>query len=123
VWLQINVPASSVEELEECLELLTKIAERQVRRHKLPHPYVVAGLGYEREPRPRERWQTPVETLRRGVGDCEDLATFLAGWLRAHGDPRARAFLQESPGVGYHALVRTGSGQVLDPSRKLGMNA
>lgn len=118
MWLDIGIPAETVEELKDCLDLLTKISERQIRRYNLPHPYV-AGIRYQEEPIGREKWQTALETLQLKEGDCEDLAAYLAGWLRAHGTP-AEAFLRKSS-VGYHCLVQLPDGTVLDPSRQLGM--
>lgn len=120
MWINIAIPAESVEELEDSLEFLTRMSQRQILRHNLAHPFV-AGLQYEREPHKQERWQTAIETARRGRGDCEDLAAYLAGWLRVHGSPEAQAFLRQSD-VGYHALVRAG-GTVIDPSRQLGMGS
>lgn len=119
-WLQINVPWESEEELQCCMRFMTEIAAIQVRRYKLPHPYAVPGLHYEREPRPRERWQTPLESLRVGSADCEDLAGYLSGYLRVHGDPNALGFVKQSPGIGWHAVVSS-KGLVLDPSKQLGM--
>jgi len=119
MWLSINVPAETLEDLTASLEFLTATCATQIKRHSLPHPYR-AGIRYKREPRGRERWQTAVETLQRKDGDCEDLAAYLAGWLRVHGYPHARAILRPSKSVGYHAVVALGN-QILDPSRELGM--
>jgi hypothetical protein len=119
MWLSIAVPAETQEDLQRSLEFLTMISAVQIARHKLPHPYK-AGIKYVREPVGRERWQTALETLQRKEGDCEDLAAYLAGWLRVNGYPQARAFLRSSTGVGYHCLVQNGD-QILDPSRVLGM--
>jgi hypothetical protein len=119
MWISIAVPAETQEDLQRSLEFLTMISAVQIARHNLPHPYK-AGIRYAREPIGRERWQTALETLQRKEGDCEDLAAYLAGWLRVHDYPDARAFLRPSTGVGYHCLVQNGT-DILDPSRVLGM--
>lgn len=116
--LQIALPdVESQDELQRVLDFLADECERQVRKHRLPHPFL-SGARYKREPVPRERWQTALETLQRGEADCEDLSAYLCGWLRAHGTP-ARAVLRPSS-LGYHAIVES-QGQTIDPSRYLGM--
>ncbi len=116
--LTLYIPANGQQELEHVLEFMTQVAERQCRALKLPHPYV-AGIKYEREPAGREDWFTPTQIIARGKDDCEGLAYYLAGWLRAHGQRDARAVLKRSS-VGYHAIVQTNRATI-DPSRALGM--
>jgi len=80
-----------------------------------------SGVRYQREPKGREEWLDCTEVLRARVGDCEDLACWLAGELRANGDHRARAVLKlVRPGL-KHCLVMDGRGNLRDPSRALGM--
>jgi predicted transglutaminase-like cysteine proteinase len=49
-----------------------------------------------------DRWQTAVETLTRGMGDCEDSAILLADWLIARGY-EARVALGKYGDIGGHA--------------------
>lgn len=68
-----------------------------------------------------EHFDLSTEAAVRGWGDCDDLAPWLAGQLRLQGDPGAHAFTKKSGHGRYHALVRTGSGEVIDPSLWAGM--
>lgn len=68
-----------------------------------------------------EHFDLSTEAAVRGWGDCDDLAPWLAGQLRLQGDPGAVAFTKQSGPGRYHALVRTGSGEVIDPSIWAGM--
>jgi hypothetical protein len=58
--------------------------------------------------------------MRRGGGDCEDLATWRAAELRAVGEPARVIVYRSAPSV-LHAVVRRGDGRIEDPSRRLGM--
>lgn len=68
-----------------------------------------------------EHFDLSTEAAVRGWGDCDDLAPWLAGQLRLQGDAGARAFTKQSGPGRYHALVMTGSGEVIDPSIWAGM--
>ncbi len=87
-------------------------------------PLYKAGVRYRREPPGQETWDSWDRVLRRGYGDCEDLAAWRAAELRFHGiDPKARvAIIRTGPKL-MHAVVRRGNGQLEDPSRRLGMGA
>ncbi len=101
-------------DIQDALDALTLLARRQLRRRALPRLYE-SGVRYKRESkRPRERWQTPLETLRRGIGDCEDLGTWRAA------EVGGRAFPVRA-GRGWHILVWRPDGRIEDPSRVLGM--
>jgi len=84
-----------------------------------------------------EEWQDIPTTLRRGFGDCEDLASYQCAWLRFHGIPakphikwrmidgswRFHALLQHPDEV---TVDRRGNrvvipGRIEDPSLRLGM--
>ena len=41
--------------------------------------WICRNIKFQRED--RDYWQTPIETMRRGVGDCEDGAILLASML------------------------------------------
>lgn len=52
----------------------------------------------------RDAWQTAVETITRGRGDCEDSSILLADWLMARGFT-ARVVLGRYGDLGQHAWV------------------
>ena len=79
-----------------------------------------SGVVYEQEPWPRESWQTALQTLSEGVGDCEDLV----GWRVAELLEQrkvARPYVYRANNTYWHVVVEHGSGQREDPSRRLGM--
>lgn len=95
-----------------------------LRRHpQTPHPYE-AGIRYRREPSGQEQWKGIKQILTDRHGDCEDLASYLAAWYRAH-NQKAHIHLvwKQTRGGGrlFHVQVRGPSGQIEDPSRVLGM--
>lgn len=64
----------------------------------------------------------PVAAVR-GWGDCDDLAPWLAAERRIQGDTGAVAFARRSGPNKFHALVRSGDGEIIDPSVWAGMKA
>lgn len=52
----------------------------------------------------RDAWQTPLETMVRGKGDCEDTSLLLADWLLARGYD-ARVAIGRYGDMGQHAWV------------------
>jgi transglutaminase-like putative cysteine protease len=120
--MRASVPIRRAD-LTRALELGTRAAVAQLRAfaragRPLP-PLYAAGVRYMRSD-PREHWQTPVETLSRGGGDCEDLAMWRAAELRVSGEPARVVWRRTGPRV-LHAVVRRGDGRIEDPSRALGM--
>jgi hypothetical protein len=115
-------------DLQDAMDGVVLIGERQVRRYGLPH-VLHSGIVYERErrraPMPGvERFQTPVDAYVLGHADCDGLAPYHASYLLAHGiDARARVV--RSPGIGYHVVVERedvgGGTRIDDPSCWLGM--
>ena len=122
------------------LDALTEVHVDHLRAYPKTPSLYDSGVVYEREPPGREDWQDIHTTLRRGGGDCEDLATWRAAELLVRGIP-AKAFgkprpmlipascpegaltCQDEPQMGtlWHILVRLPNGKVEDPSRNLGM--
>lgn len=83
-------------------------------------PLYKSGVRYAKEPWPRECWQTAVQTLAQGYGDCEDLV----GWRVAElleASKVARPKVVRASQDYWHVVVEHGSGEIEDPSRKLGM--
>jgi hypothetical protein len=120
--MRASVPIRRAD-LTRALELGTRAAVAQLRaaaRAGRPLPPIYAsGVRYMRAD-PHERWQTPMETLRRGGGDCEDLAMWRAAELRVNGE-RARVVWRRTGPRVLHAVVQRGHGRIEDPSRRLGM--
>jgi hypothetical protein len=122
------------------LDALTKIHLDHLSHYPKTPSLYESGVVYEREPPGREDWQDILTTLRRGGGDCEDLATWRAADLLMRGIP-ARAFGRPRPmlippaceegavachgepqmGTLWHILVRLPNGTIEDPSKRLGM--
>jgi hypothetical protein len=85
-------------------------------------PLYRSGVVYEREQPGLEEWTTPIDTLRRGWGDCEDLSIWRAAELQETGeDPAARVRIYRARPTTWHAVVERSGGRVEDPSRALGM--
>lgn len=99
------------------------------------HPEVpdlyASGVRYEREQTGHDDWLDVWECLRRGVGDCEDLACWRAAELTVRHGLDARPHYQrmrtsDPRRALYHVDVlvtdpRTGTVTVDDPSIMLGM--
>jgi hypothetical protein len=69
-----------------------------------------------------EHFDLATDVIKRGWGDCDDLAPAYAAELRATGkDKGARAFARPSGPNRWHALVRLSNGRELDPSKAAGM--
>jgi len=85
-------------------------------------PPLYSGHYRYRMERPgREDWQSALENARRGIGDCEDLATHRVAELWRDGVRGARPkILQVSPNL-FHVVVAHPDGTIEDPSRRLGM--
>jgi hypothetical protein len=117
--------AHDLDDVQAVIDAAFLLALHQLRRGRAPHLYE-SGVRYRREEHATlpgvERVQTPEETYAMGYGDCDDLAPWLAASrvvFDGRDDARPRAI--ESPGVGYHVVVRYGDGSIEDPSARLGM--
>jgi hypothetical protein len=127
VWLAMPV-ADKPEALDQALEALTRInvllmRAWQARGHRVPSVYELSalrGFRYKPEPRGREWWQTFVDNIGEGSGDCEDLASHQAGYYRVNGLP-ADAVARRTGRRMYHAVVRHVGGAIEDPSLPLGL--
>lgn len=82
-------------------------------------------VRYERSD-PEEEWKTwaqltgELRAKGRATGDCEDLASAVAGELRFAGIP-ARTYVYKSGPSLYHVVVKTDRWGILDPSVAGGM--
>jgi hypothetical protein len=126
-YVRVSMPFHGARDLQHALDALTawNIAARQ--ENPLP-PLYASGVRYEREPLCRtvqgavhtcEEFVTAHEVVRRGWGDCDDLAPYLASDLRLQGE-LAHAIARPSP-AGWHVVVRRADGSIEDPSAQLGM--
>lgn len=105
-------PTTEIENIASELYALDreKFAEnvvRWIREHIEYRPDT--AIGY------REYFQSPVETLRMGAGDCEDMAFLAASILRAKGLPAYVVVGYRKGGNSYHAWVDL-DGLVIDPA-------
>lgn len=87
-------------------------------------PLYRSGVRYREEPPGCEDWDTIPVMLRRGWGDCEDLAAWRVAELVLRG-VQARPAIRWKPrrvgGTLFHIVVRLPDGRIEDPSRRLGM--
>lgn len=120
--VKIVAPVAGERGLRACLAALFGLDRIALQTGAFPLLYR-SGVRYRREdPRVREEWRTVPEVLRRGEGDCEDLACWRAAELVVSGeDLAARPVLVPTRAGGWHVVVRRGDGSTEDPSRVLGM--
>lgn len=121
--LHIELPGGERAERagQAALELLDSINDGYLQASPAP-PLMLSGIRYGHEP--QEVWQSIPALLRSGVGDCEDLASYLAAELRSQGlAARARALPRGVYGGtrAYHVVTELACGERIDPSEMLGM--
>lgn len=118
----IEVARAALLGLQSADELILRRAA--ARGRPLP-PLYRSGVRYRRETPGTESWDTADRCMRRGWGDCEDLAAWRAAELRVSGgDPGAHVtIVPTSHARQWHAVVRRGDGRLEDPSRRLGMGS
>lgn len=114
-----RIPLRTPADIESALESHVGACERDLRARPQP-PLYRAGVRYDRRD-PDERWQLPRETVARGRGDCEDLASYRAAELRIAGERDARVIVRRTGPTILHAMVRRADGKIEDPSLRLGM--
>jgi hypothetical protein len=111
--------------LDAALEACTISNHGMVKRRLVPTAASAIKAGkvkWHPEPPGDEHFDLAPTVLARGHGDCDDLAPWHAGSLRATGtDPDAVAFVKRSGPNRWHALVRRGDGSIEDPSLAAGM--
>lgn len=113
------------EALDAALESVTRTVSSLVRNGHAPPAAGAIKTGrvkWKPEPPGDEHFDLPKTILGRGWGDCDDLAPWHAGSLRAAGiDPGARAIVKKSGPQRWHAVVRRSDGTIEDPSLHAGM--
>lgn len=122
--LKASIRAADSEEIAALLTGVVALNLSQLRGGRCPplNLSLDQGIRYEREKPGREDWQTAVETWKRKRGDCEDLSTYLAASLQLVGVGAEAAIIDIRPGL-KHCVVRLPSGEIIDPSRRLGMKS
>jgi hypothetical protein len=114
------------EALEAALEATTLANEQAIAHGEVPHieDAIADGVKWRPEPfKDGEHFDLAEQVAGRGWGDCDDLAPWLAGDLRASGeDPGAVPRVYQSGPNRWHVVVQTSDGQILDPSKWAGMD-
>ena len=112
------------------LDALVRLDRLIMSKVKVP-PLYKSGVYYQEEPPGQENWQSALDLLKKGFGDCEDLAAYRVAELRRRGIA-ARPYVKKPRLVGggrvlmYHIQVWRpgppgGRPWIEDPSRILGM--
>jgi hypothetical protein len=113
--------------LNAALEAVTRAAQTEVANGNAPvitDAIRANRVRWRPEPPGDEHFDLPSTAMRRGWGDCDDLAPWHAGSLRASGiDPEARAIVRPSAPGRWHALVERSDGSIEDPSLWAGMHS
>jgi len=111
--------------LNAALEPVVRLNEAMIRSGEVPSFDRALKNGHVRwqpEPPGQEHFDHAGVVLGRRWGDCDDLAPWAAGSLRASGaDPGARAIVRKSGPMTWHAVVLRSDGMIEDPSKRAGM--
>lgn len=126
-WVYVRVPDGKPT-LDRMLRVLQRLNVQTMREAiargvRIPSVYELHAIGklqYVPEPKGREWWQTWIDNILEGVGDCEDLATHESSRDEVSGVPSQSECIRSAPRV-YHAIVRKPDGRIDDPSMPLGL--
>ncbi len=100
---------------------------RMAKRRGKPFPSIYrSDVVFQREPNAGkyERFDNLLTTIKRGWGDCDDLAAWRVAELREQGEPANFKIywrLKNGRPKLFHVQVRRADGSVEDPARALGM--
>jgi len=113
------------EALEAALEATSLANEQAILRGEVPSLTDAIKRGVRWKPEPYtdgEHFDLAHVVSSRSWGDCDDLAPWLTGELRATGeDPGARSRVYQSGPGRWHVVTETSDGEILDPSKWAGM--
>lgn len=113
------------EALEAALEATSLANEQAIIRGEVPPLSEAISSGVKWKPEAfadGEHFDLSHIVAARGWGDCDDLAPWLTGELRATGeDPGAVSRVYKSGPDRWHVVTETSDGEILDPSRWAGM--
>jgi hypothetical protein len=111
--------------LDAALESVVRSNVPMIRSGKVPTAASAIKSGkveWQPEPPGDEHFDLPSTMLKRGWGDCDDLAPWHCASLRASGvDPGATAVVKKSGPQRWHAVVKRSDGSIEDPSKAAGM--
>jgi len=124
--VRLAVPDAAVgpHVIDAALEAVTRTDEALLEAGRIPlaADAIRRGVRWRPEPPGDEHFDMAETVMRRGHGDCDDLAPWHAASLRHTGeDPEARATVVRSGPSRWHAVVRRGDGSIDDPSKDAGM--
>jgi hypothetical protein len=128
VFLRIRIPVATIGgsdkalrlALRACLAALTALNDLYLRANPRTPALYGSGVRYQTEAPGRDDWDVIPLVLKRGWGDCEDLAAWRCAELRAAGVAAVCDARRTGPET-WHAFVRLPDGTVDDPSLRLGM--
>lgn len=113
------------EALEAALEATSLANEQAIIRGEVPPLSEAIRKGVRWKPEPftdGEHFDLAHHVAARKWGDCDDLAPWLTGELRATGeDPGAISRVYKSGPDRWHVVTQTSDGEILDPSKWAGM--
>jgi hypothetical protein len=127
VRIRLAIPDRLVtpEALEAALEATSLANEQAIIRGEVPPLTEAIRKGVRWKPEPYtdgEHFDLAHHVAARKWGDCDDLAPWLTGELRATGeDPGAVSRVYQSGPNRWHVVTQTSDGEILDPSRWAGM--
>ena len=126
--IRFAIPDRHIDEgvLNAALETSTRANQRLLAAGEAPSIREAISGGVRWRPErfsDGEHFDLSSLVAQRGWGDCDDLAPWLAAEMRLRGDPRAAAIVRRSGPSRWHALVRTGAGELVDPSAWAGMKS
>jgi hypothetical protein len=125
--IRLSIPDRLVtpEALEAALEATSLANEQAIIRGEVPPLTEAIRKGVRWKPEPfldGEHFDLAHQVTARKWGDCDDLAPWLTGELRATGqDPGAVSRVYKSGPDRWHVVTQTSDGQILDPSKWAGM--
>ena len=125
--IRLSIPDRLVtpEALEAALEATSLANEQAIIRGEVPLLSEAIKKGVRWKPEPftdGEHFDLAHQVVSRSWGDCDDLAPWLTGELRATGqDPGAVSRVYKSNADTWHVVTETSDGQILDPSKWAGM--
>lgn len=125
--IRLSIPDRLVtpEALEAALEATSLANEQAILRGEVPPLTEAIKKGVRWKPEPftdGEHFDLAHQVTSRKWGDCDDLAPWLTGELRATGkDPGAISRVYKSGPDRWHVVTETSDGEILDPSKWAGM--
>ena len=118
--VSVVVPVINGDGLADLLEWLTDVNEGFLAENPWTPPLYSSGVRYREEPPGTEEFCAIPDVLRRGWGDCDDLAPWRAAELRLCGEEATAEPVHMGDGL-WHVVVRRADGSIEDPSALLGM--